>query len=190
MDASFPPETPPTGASRPGERLGVPAVPGGFHGFCARCFYSLRGLAEARCPECGKSFDPADPRTFSFTPRSDRLRKAARRTASSILEALKSFNPPDPETARRAAAAGQLVELQLENTALRRQIETLKALLLAKGILDPADLEAIDREAEQAILGPAIVDDTEPQGEKTEGMEPSADLLELGRAAQQRDGSA
>ena len=56
-----------------------PSVPQDFHGFCPRCHYNLRGLAEPRCPECGRGFDPSDPRTYSFTPRSDRLRKAARR---------------------------------------------------------------------------------------------------------------
>jgi hypothetical protein len=35
---------------------------------CLQCGYSLRGLPEPRCPECGRAFDPADPRTFG--PRS------------------------------------------------------------------------------------------------------------------------
>lgn len=28
-------------------------------GLCAKCGYSLRGLLEPRCPECGTPFDPA-----------------------------------------------------------------------------------------------------------------------------------
>jgi hypothetical protein len=28
------------------------------HGLCVRCGYSLRGLPEPRCPECGTPFDP------------------------------------------------------------------------------------------------------------------------------------
>ncbi|MBN2560433.1 MAG: hypothetical protein JXQ75_05830 [Phycisphaerae bacterium] len=31
---------------------------------CIKCGYSLRGLAEHRCPECGSEFDPLDPSTF------------------------------------------------------------------------------------------------------------------------------
>jgi hypothetical protein len=33
-------------------------------GKCLRCGYWLRGLTERRCPECGKRFDPRDPRTM------------------------------------------------------------------------------------------------------------------------------
>ena len=35
---------------------------------CLECGYVLRGLSQARCPECGQSFDPADPTTFSWRP--------------------------------------------------------------------------------------------------------------------------
>ena len=30
---------------------------------CLQCKYPLRGLDQARCPECGKAFDPNDPLT-------------------------------------------------------------------------------------------------------------------------------
>lgn len=33
-------------------------------GSCIRCGYPLRDLAEPRCPECGREFDPGDPKTF------------------------------------------------------------------------------------------------------------------------------
>ena len=33
-------------------------------GFCLGCGYALRGLTETRCPECGRAFDPFDPRTM------------------------------------------------------------------------------------------------------------------------------
>jgi hypothetical protein len=32
---------------------------------CLDCNYSLRGLVEHRCPECGRPFDPGDATTFS-----------------------------------------------------------------------------------------------------------------------------
>ena len=31
---------------------------------CLGCQYDLANLPEHRCPECGKIFDPSDPRTF------------------------------------------------------------------------------------------------------------------------------
>lgn len=32
---------------------------------CRNCSHRLEGLIEPRCPECGRGFDPADPRTYS-----------------------------------------------------------------------------------------------------------------------------
>ena len=32
--------------------------------FCSRCKYDLRGLADHRCPECGRPFNPSDPRSY------------------------------------------------------------------------------------------------------------------------------
>ena len=32
---------------------------------CLSCKHSLRGLAAPRCTECGRAFNPTDPRTFS-----------------------------------------------------------------------------------------------------------------------------
>ncbi|UCE60974.1 MAG: hypothetical protein JSU63_04325 [Phycisphaerales bacterium] len=31
---------------------------------CLKCGYLLRGLPEPRCPECSRSFDPNDPKTY------------------------------------------------------------------------------------------------------------------------------
>jgi hypothetical protein len=33
--------------------------------YCRECLYDLQGIAERRCPECGRAFDPANRRTFS-----------------------------------------------------------------------------------------------------------------------------
>lgn len=37
--------------------------------YCLKCGYRLQGLSAPRCPECGTSFDPRDPTTFSDSPR-------------------------------------------------------------------------------------------------------------------------
>ena len=41
--------------------------------YCRGCYYDLRSLPRGKCPECGKWFDPEDPRTFigcrPFVPR-------------------------------------------------------------------------------------------------------------------------
>lgn len=39
------------------------------HGYCRKCWYSLEGLQNRACPECGKAFDPDDPRSFRSMPR-------------------------------------------------------------------------------------------------------------------------
>ncbi len=38
--------------------------------FCTSCNFDLRGLPSAKCPECGRAFDPADAGTFLIKPRS------------------------------------------------------------------------------------------------------------------------
>ena len=35
---------------------------------CKACGYDLRSLPEHRCPECGRRFDPDNPRTFLTKP--------------------------------------------------------------------------------------------------------------------------
>lgn len=39
---------------------------------CKACGYDLRSLPEHRCPECGRRFDPDNPRTFLTKPASGR----------------------------------------------------------------------------------------------------------------------
>lgn len=43
-------------------------TPCSWHGICRECGYSLRGLADPRCPECGREFDPGDSSTFAVQP--------------------------------------------------------------------------------------------------------------------------
>jgi len=37
--------------------------------YCRGCGYNVRQLPEPRCPECGRAFDPADPRTTLAKPK-------------------------------------------------------------------------------------------------------------------------
>ena len=43
--------------------------------FCRQCGYILDGLPSNRCPECGRDFDPGDPRSFLARPRRTALRR-------------------------------------------------------------------------------------------------------------------
>lgn len=60
------------------------ATPAPFRGHCRACGYALHTLPKGNCPECGRPFDPADPRSFRRTPRS-RAWKYVRRTTYALL---------------------------------------------------------------------------------------------------------
>lgn len=46
---------------------------------CLACGYSLRGLPEPKCPECGRSFDPADASSYDTRPPGWRWRRWIKR---------------------------------------------------------------------------------------------------------------
>ena len=52
--------------------------PSGAVGFCKSCDYPLAGVRSGVCPECGRTFDVADTRTYARTP-GVRRRKWTRR---------------------------------------------------------------------------------------------------------------
>src|SRR4051812_952859 len=51
---------------------------------CLNCDYLLDGLDEGRCPECGGTFDAADPRTVRQPGAAGTARVAVRRTGSAM----------------------------------------------------------------------------------------------------------
>lgn len=59
--------------------------PGGR--FCLQCTYPLHGITEPRCPECGRSFDPADRSTYARRPGDRTWRSRARPPSPPFLVA-------------------------------------------------------------------------------------------------------
>ena len=62
-----------------------PPIPAGY---CKHCGYDLRGLPSPRCPECGKDFDPANPRTFARRPPRSPVWRWAKRLTLLLLAAI------------------------------------------------------------------------------------------------------
>ncbi|UCF34575.1 MAG: hypothetical protein JSV78_04585 [Phycisphaerales bacterium] len=62
---------------------------------CLGCGYMLRDLPEPVCPECGRSFDPADPTTYDPNPPGSRRRRWIKRgvVAAVIVLLLLGFFP-------------------------------------------------------------------------------------------------
>lgn len=52
---------------------------------CRNCGYSLHGLAEHRCPECGLQFDPEDPTTYAGREYIARIYDMARPPSRALL---------------------------------------------------------------------------------------------------------
>jgi len=56
--------------------------------YCRACNYNLHGLTVSRCPECGREFDPTNPKTYRSNPRRAWLRyvkRAAYAVAAVVL---------------------------------------------------------------------------------------------------------
>lgn len=53
--------------------------------YCRKCGYPLHSLAESRCPECGRPFDPGRPWTYRRVPRSKVAGRVGRLLAVSFL---------------------------------------------------------------------------------------------------------
>ncbi len=61
-------------------------MPNALDRFCRDCGHALAGLRSPICPECGRGFDPDDPRTTVDSP------KPWRRTIAALVRPLVVFN--------------------------------------------------------------------------------------------------
>jgi len=52
---------------------------------CLSCGYLLRGLPSPVCPECGRTFDPADTTTYDLRPPDWRRRRKIKRIAFAVI---------------------------------------------------------------------------------------------------------
>ena len=146
--------------------------------YCLTCFYDLRGLIAQRCPECGRPFSPANPKSFSPTPRPERVHKLIAQASALLTDALATVEPTDPVGRTIGPLRRQVARLSAENADLRRQVVALTRVLLDRGLIDPGELAAA---AEQMTPELEIIDDTE-MPTANEGDEPTSDLLNLRRA--------
>ncbi|MDM8005830.1 MAG: hypothetical protein QUV05_06730 [Phycisphaerae bacterium] len=53
--------------------------------YCRGCWYALDGVAEDRCPECGRPFNPADRRTYRTKSRREWWSSLRRRFTAAFL---------------------------------------------------------------------------------------------------------
>ncbi len=87
--------------------------------FCKKCGYALVGLESRICPECGRTFDPANRRTFATRPPRGWVWRWGKRVAALVLLLLLiagaglgwlwwGWNAEQP-TIARLGATGQLI---------------------------------------------------------------------------------
>ncbi len=58
------------------------------HAKCHECGYRLKGLSTTRCPECGRTFDPADSTTYDVEEEQSNLAKVLRHWLLFLIVAL------------------------------------------------------------------------------------------------------
>src|SRR6476646_101609 len=99
--------------------------------YCRNCFYDLRGLPSNRCPECGWTFDPCNPDSFSRSPGPQRIRK--------LLEAMIPPSPQPPSGSSNATLEKKIRQLRQDNDLLWDHVAWLLCCLLEKGIISEED---------------------------------------------------
>ncbi|HEX8914698.1 MAG TPA: hypothetical protein VF796_20270 [Humisphaera sp.] len=120
-------------------------MPLDFVGYCRGCHYNLRGLAEPRCPECGRTFDPARADSYDLTPVGGvraALPRAARWAGGSDGDSFRSFFPPGVAD-RLTTLERRVRRLSWENAELERRLNVLLDLLVHRQLLTPEEVAAV-----------------------------------------------
>ena len=109
--------------------------------YCRHCFYDLRGLPEARCPECGQSFEPGNPQTFSRSPSPQRLRNLLGRAKAALKDSANPVLPAGPQAARISSLSRKVVELTAENEKLWDHVLWVLGIMMEKQIITEQDIQ-------------------------------------------------
>jgi hypothetical protein len=148
---------PPTENAAPGGggHADAPVAPP-IHALCLHCNYSLRQLTVARCPECGQSFDPADPLTMRDPTQPGGFELWARRRATRVGRPCRWIWPATLVATAWVATMSisslgsvtvPLFLLSLAFVAIGMPYafrQAIRAYLVARGHL-PAEILAVDR---------------------------------------------
>ena len=161
--------------------------------YCLTCFYDLRGLTQNRCPECGRSFDPDRPMTFSRQPHPTPVRDLVQRVGKALEQAL-APDDPDGILARIRASGGshtfEIERLRRANAQLRVQLDFVLDVLVRNGLAGPEEVARLRASMDRATAHPIELVEHEAAGDadaaEEEGVTP--ELLDLQRAARERDG--
>jgi hypothetical protein len=158
--------------------------------YCLGCYYDLRGLTESRCPECGRTFNPDRPSSFSRTPHATPVRDLVDRVGKALEQALAPDDPQQILRRIRSSTASQVAEvdrLRRTNATLRAQLDFVLDVLEQNGLVAADELARLREEMARAEAHPIeMVEHLEPADNGAEEEPITADLLDLQRAAQQR----
>jgi len=158
--------------------------------YCLGCRYDLRGLPENRCPECGRSFDPSQSRTFARQQHTTPLRDLAQ----SILKSMDQGSTDSTEVLLRqlrrlrsdwlkeTLQSAEMQRLRNENELLRTRLREVLNLILAHRLIDREGIDRMFAEIEQAAVPVELVDDPAEPQEELEA--PTAELLDLQKAVE------
>lgn len=113
-------------------------VPLEFVGVCKSCGYSLRGLSDSRCPECGRLFDPALPTTYD-RPTSDPVSQSGQIVGTWGGDSFRAFFPSHVAD-RLSRLEQQVRQVTSENARLLEAMQSLVKVLRERGALSPDEL--------------------------------------------------
>lgn len=147
------PDNPPADAAAPAPPPPPPPVPLNFTGYCLNCSYNLRGLSEARCPECGRRFRPGAPSTYSPRPRSG---SAALKQLAEAARGKNRSHLPWTVSERVLWLEGRVRHLSAQNAELEWTVRVLVDLLVARDVIG---LDELARLMQAGVTSPVPFED-------------------------------